>query len=278
MNHSLRRTLSLAAPALAVTLLASPRASAQSPQDGAGAASRVESPTGDRWLGPSKVGLAMTYPLIDDNISDVTILNFEVFAKFKSRGEFGAYGSIGGTHASGDGDSESGLRAVEAGGTYDRVMGNTWVGGHAGLTLPTADDEGFAGLLGMVASMGHRAQDGLLGIPDTMYLRFGGGVAHRMNNVQLTGALEISAPVSSDYDGLETVSHLGGGVALVNATSSFGAEFNLVSGGGSVKTLGVNGQTRFGVTTLVGTIVLPSGDGLDFGDIIGFTVGAIVGF
>lgn len=155
----------------------------------------------------------------ENNVVELEATTLRLAGHFVSRSGAGAYGVLPMTFVSVttplDEDSELALGNVEAGGMYAKWFGRTALVFHAGIALPTAQDEGAAGaqFIGAFTRLGDIPQH----VIDSTWLRLGISPMGRARN--LFWRVDIGLDLALDEDNAPEYSpifHLnaGGGVDL----------------------------------------------------------------
>lgn len=170
----------------------------------------------DRYDATSVAGGDVTYISVDGAGDDLTLLRFQLGGRYVDpRSKVGGYLNLPITYASGNGDSVTALGNVEVGGIFLPRLGDssTRLALHAGLTLPTADDDEDV-LVNAIAAVA-RPQDVYLAIPKGTSLRLGASPIFRSGN--LFGRVDLGVDINLNNSGDDTsdpVVHLNAGVGV----------------------------------------------------------------
>lgn len=171
----------------------------------------------DRYDATSVAGGDVSYISLDGTDEDVTLLRFQLGGRYVDpQSKFGGYVNLPITYASGNGDSLTALGNVELGGIFLPKFGDasTALVLHAGLTLPTADDDEDA-LVNLFATTA-RPQDLFLAIPKGTSLRLGASPMFRSGNVfgRVDVGIDLNLDTGGGGDEADPLVHVNAGIGI----------------------------------------------------------------
>lgn len=170
----------------------------------------------DRYDATSVAGGDLSYVSLDGASEDVTVLRFQLGGRYVDRrSNVGGYVNLPITYASGNGDSLTAIGNLEVGGILLPKLGEgSTVALHAGLTLPTADDDEDA-LVNILATTA-RPQDLFLAIPQGTSLRLGASPMFRSGNVfgRVDVGIDININNGGGGDESDPLVHVNAGIGI----------------------------------------------------------------
>lgn len=186
-------------------------------------------------------------------------------------------------------NEQTALSNVELGGMYQHILSpQLTLAAHAGLTLPTSDDD--AGMIVNLLSTGSRIRDQVLAIPDTMWLRLGVTPTYQQGNLFVRG--DVGFDIGLDNESvmgagpIDPMGHVSVGVGYAEPRFAASAEVTTIFSTGTLDededrfyhAGTISAEYRAAGRVVPQVALMTALDSDSFADVVTVTAGVTAGF